>query len=95
MFRILFLGCGKCKACLSVDCGSCSECLKMKKYNGNIDDDLLICDRRQCEDELQMLTPKVLSVHKSEKDSNIVFSKDDVIEVKNETSHYKKVLIIS
>ena len=90
----LFLGCGKCKACRSVDCGSCPQCLKMKKYNGNTEDDLLICDRRQCEDsDIQMFTPKDLSIDKKEKDSKIVFSKDDVIEVKTETSHYSKVEI--
>ena len=35
-------GCGKCQPCRNPDCGSCSQCLKMVKFHGNVEDDVLV-----------------------------------------------------
>ena len=37
-------GCGKCEPCRNPDCGSCSQCLKMVKFHGNVEDDVLVND---------------------------------------------------
>ena len=70
-----YKGCGKCGPCLSVDCGSCSPCLKKKKFSGNIEDNLLICDRRHC-DEAEVRIEKVgqISSRKRRKSAKIDFA---------------------
>ena len=35
-------GCGKCEPCRHPDCGSCSQCLKMVKFHGTVQDDVLV-----------------------------------------------------
>ena len=42
-------GCGTCDPCRKPDCGSCSQCAKMQKFSGNVRDEDVVCDSRQCE----------------------------------------------
>ena len=42
-------GCGTCDPCRKPDCGSCSQCAKMQKFSGNVRDEDVVCDSRQCD----------------------------------------------
>ena len=89
-----FSGCGKCKPCKSVDCGSCKQCLQMKKFSGDTDDYLLICDRRQCENsDIQMLNSSFHEGSKyNRKKTAPILLKEDVCEETVDTCFYSKVI---
>ena len=88
-------GCGQCPPCQAIDCGSCDHCLKMKKFSGDTNDRLLICDRRQCDnsEETKRVLSHELSPRKREKYTKISLLPEDKVEVKSDTSYYRRVQI--
>ena len=80
---------------LPIDCGSCDQCLKMKKFTGDTNDELLICDRRQCDysEVVKIVLPHELSPRKREKYTKILFLSEDKVDIQGEVSYYRRAQI--
>ena len=67
----------------------------MKKFSGDTNDRLLICDRRQCDnsDETKMVASSELSPRKRERYTKISFFPEDKVEVKGDAAYYRRVQI--
>ena len=67
----------------------------MKKFSGDTNDKLLICDRRQCDNaDIKTCTPCELYPRKREKNTKILFLSEDKCDVKdNDASYFTKVQI--
>ena len=66
----------------------------MKKFSGDTNDELLICDRRQCDNaDIKRCTPRKFSPRKQEKSTKIVFLPEDKCEVEGNASYFTKVQV--
>ena len=67
----------------------------MRKFSGYTNDELLICDRRQCDnfEIVKIVLPHELSPRKREKYTKISFLPEDKVDIQSDVSYYRRVQI--